>query len=163
MRIYLLSALILVSSVPLGVNYANYADCCARRLLAIQPDFASQLCEIEERIRNVPGSEGRHQVMYYSKFHCELNHIEYFWCHSKRHARENCDYSIDGLSIYLSMLIGPKDKTRSRYREKPHMPGSLGTFWSLPLQKWPINQYILFYSTFGPRIKKMWGVGPIVQ
>jgi hypothetical protein len=35
--------------------------------------------------------------MYYPKFHCELNHIEYFWCHSKWYARENCDYIIDGL------------------------------------------------------------------
>jgi len=29
--------------------------------------------------------------------YCELNHIEYFWCHSKRYARENCDYTIEGL------------------------------------------------------------------
>jgi hypothetical protein len=27
----------------------------------------------------------------------ELNHIEYFWCHAKRYARENCGYTIAGL------------------------------------------------------------------
>jgi hypothetical protein len=72
-------------------------DCCARRLLAIQPDFVNQQCEIEERIQQFPGNEGHYQAMYYPKFHCELNHIEYFWCHSKWYARENCDYTIDGL------------------------------------------------------------------
>jgi hypothetical protein len=85
--------------------YAYYADCCARRLLAAQPDFTSQKCEIEERVRDFPGGEGLQQVIYYPKFHCELNHIEYFWCHSKRYARENCDYSIDGLRKTVPLAL----------------------------------------------------------
>jgi hypothetical protein len=104
-RTCLLNAPTMVSLALLRVNYTNYTDCCARRLLAIQPDFVSQQCEIEERIRQFPGSEGRHQVMYYPKFHCELNHIEYFWCHSKRHARENCDYSIEGLRKAVPLAL----------------------------------------------------------
>jgi hypothetical protein len=82
-----------------------YADCCARRLLASQPDFVNQKCEIEERIAQFPGSEGRYQAMYYPKFHCELNHIEFFWCHSKRYARENCDYSIGGLRKTVPLAL----------------------------------------------------------
>jgi hypothetical protein len=69
-------------------------DCCARRLLSLQPDFMAQRCEIEEILEAEPH---QHKVLYYPKFHCELNHIEYFWCHSKRLARENCNYTIDGL------------------------------------------------------------------
>jgi len=70
-------------------------DCCARRLLSLQPDFMAQVCEIQEIIETASGN--LHRAVFYPKFHCELNHIEYFWCHSKRHARENCDYTIEGL------------------------------------------------------------------
>ena len=65
--------------------------------MATQPDFLSQKCEIEEKVEAFPGSDHRYRVRYYPKFHCELNHIEYFWCQSKRYAREHCDYSIEGL------------------------------------------------------------------
>ena len=37
------------------------------------------------------------KVMYYPKFHCELNHIEYFWCDEKSWTRPYCKYTIDGL------------------------------------------------------------------
>ena len=76
----------------------QYTDCCARRLLSMQPDFLAQRSEIEERIQ---GESGRHLTLYYPKFHCELNHIEFFWCHSKRYAREKCDYSIEGLRQHV--------------------------------------------------------------
>jgi hypothetical protein len=69
-------------------------DCCARRLLSLQPDFMAQVCEIQEKIE---AASSKHRVLFYPKFHCELNHIEYFWCNSKRYARENCDYTIEGL------------------------------------------------------------------
>jgi hypothetical protein len=64
----------------------------------MQPDFLAQRSEIEEKIR---GKSGRHLTFYYPKFHCELNHIEFFWCHSKRYARERCDYSIEGLRQHV--------------------------------------------------------------
>ena len=49
-------------------------NCCARRLLSIQLYFLSQKCG--------------HCVMYYPKFHCELNHIEKFWCHAWQAIRQ---------------------------------------------------------------------------
>ena len=64
----------------------------------MQPDFIAQQCEIEEKIE---GLSNHYRVLYYPKFHCELNHIEYFWCHSKRYARESCDYTINGLRWHV--------------------------------------------------------------
>jgi len=49
-------------------------DCCCRRLLFTQPDFANQKSHLEEYIT----SRG-HICDYYPKYHCELNFIEQYW------------------------------------------------------------------------------------
>ena len=67
-------------------------DCCAQHLLSCQPDFISQTGRIQEVIE-----EHGHCIMFYPKFHCELNFIEYFWAAAKRYARENCEYTLKGL------------------------------------------------------------------
>ncbi len=53
-------------------------DCCARRILSIQPDFFTEESAIEKGIMGINNTLTGHKVMYYSKFYCELNHIEYF-------------------------------------------------------------------------------------
>lgn len=49
-------------------------DCCCRRLLFSQPDFASQQSELEEYI-----TFRGHICDFYPKYHCELNFIEQYW------------------------------------------------------------------------------------
>jgi len=81
--------------------------CCARSVLATQLDFLQQRGRLEEEL------EAAHQlVIFYPKFHCELNFIERFWCASKWYARENCEYSLKDhgkfyllpLTLYLQQL-----------------------------------------------------------
>ena len=48
-------------------------DCCALRMLEGQADFANEISLLEQVI-----SEDGHQVIFYPKFHCELNYIEYY-------------------------------------------------------------------------------------
>lgn len=71
--------------------------CCARRLLAVQADFQTQKCQIEESIQNCTSNGAHHFVMYYPKYYCKLNHIEHFWCGAKQNARENCEYTLEHL------------------------------------------------------------------
>ena len=49
----------------------NVEDCYGRRILEWQPDFLEQ--EVMEEI-----TQCGHLVMFYLKFHCEVNWIEYF-------------------------------------------------------------------------------------
>ena len=51
--------------------------CCAKCLLLVQPDFQAQQCKIEVSITGSPNKK-YHIVMYYPKYHFELNHIEHF-------------------------------------------------------------------------------------
>jgi hypothetical protein len=42
--------------------------------------------------------EGKgHLVVFYPKFHCELNWIEYYWGMAKRFSRDNCEYNFQAL------------------------------------------------------------------
>ena len=67
-------------------------DCCCQRILSLQRDFLEQKGKLQEELE----SRG-HIVLFYPRFHCELNFIEYFWGYVKREVRENCDYKMDGL------------------------------------------------------------------
>ena len=63
--------------------------CCARRVLGAERDFQDQRQEEEEALG--------HRVLFYLKFHCELDFIERYWCRAKWFARENCGYDFEAL------------------------------------------------------------------
>jgi hypothetical protein len=67
-------------------------DCCAKRILDLQPDFQEQKSLVQEVIE-----AAGHLCIFLPKFHCELNFIEFFWGAVKRYLRENCDYSFTTL------------------------------------------------------------------
>ena len=63
-------------------------ECCGRKILANQPDFLAQKCWLEE-----VANEAGHALIFFPKFHCELNLIERVWSVAKGQARLECDYS----------------------------------------------------------------------
>ena len=69
--------------------------CYAHHFLSLQTDFISQKSEIEELISKWNNQE--YQVLFYSKFHYELNYIKYFWAHTKGYTRDHCDYILEEL------------------------------------------------------------------
>ena len=70
----------------------NRIDYCARRIISLQSDFLKQKSLLEEIVE-----EAGHQIIFYPKFHCELNFIERYWGGAKIYARQHCDYSWSGL------------------------------------------------------------------
>ena len=117
--------LLLYSNIIIG--------CCACRILSLQPDFLSQKSAIEEIIMDIMEAYTKHRVIYYPKFHCELNHIEYFWGDGKSWTRRNCKYSIEGLredipkaltQVKTSTILGHYKsclKKMDLYRERYNM------------------------------------------
>jgi len=67
-------------------------DCCALRILEDQTDFKKEVSLLETIVR-----QADHEVIFYPKFHCELNYIEYYWAALKRYTRENCKYTFSEL------------------------------------------------------------------
>jgi hypothetical protein len=52
-------------------------------------DFQDQKGRLQEEVENLG-----HRILFYIKFHCELNFIERYWYRTKWFAREHCEYGI---------------------------------------------------------------------
>jgi len=68
------------------------ADCCNKWILEQQADFTEQNSLVQETIE-----AAGHLCLFFPKFHCELNFIEFFWAQVKKYLRDNCDYTFDTL------------------------------------------------------------------
>ncbi|CAG8802744.1 12433_t:CDS:1 [Cetraspora pellucida] len=75
-------------------------DCCAIRILSLEPDFANQKSLLEEIVK-----EAGHKIIFYPKFHCELNYIESYWGAVKVNTCANYDYSFKSLKNIVLMAL----------------------------------------------------------
>src|SRR6266542_2785801 len=71
-----------------------------QHILENQPDFLAQKGMIQEVIE-----ERGHKVIFYPKFHPELNFIEMYWGASKKYSRKNCDYTWTGLQRIVPIAL----------------------------------------------------------
>ncbi|KAK3825077.1 MAG: hypothetical protein J3Q66DRAFT_419998, partial [Benniella sp.] len=75
--------------------------CCQMQALNHQPDFMGQGTMVEEAIKDEPGF----QVIYYPKFHPELNFIEMYWGRAKQETRAKCKFSEKGFEATVTSAL----------------------------------------------------------
>ena len=83
------------------------------RVLEAEKDFRNQRGRPQEEVENLG-----HRVLFYPKFHCELNWIERYWCRAKWFARENCGYNFEALKTTVPEALAsvPNESIRAFYR-----------------------------------------------
>ena len=82
---------------------SHYSGCVRILAIAFSHAQASPSTQHFSSPRLSPSSsslrhELGHSVLFYPKFHCELNFIERYWCQAKWFARENCGYDFEVLN-----------------------------------------------------------------
>ena len=65
-------------------------------IVAVQEDFKANKLLLQELIESIG-----HKVIFYPKFHPELNFIEQYWGAAKRYTQKLCDYTWNGLKETL--------------------------------------------------------------
>jgi hypothetical protein len=78
------------------VNFCEFSNAIENDVpycLSNQPDFKSQRPWLKEVVEDDIGAT----IIYYPKFHCELNYIEMVWAYIKAYLRRNCTYTFKDL------------------------------------------------------------------
>ena len=81
-------------------GYNPEGGCCARRVLEAERGFQYQKGRPQEEVEALG-----HRVLFYPKFHCELNFIERYWCRAMWFARENCGYDFEALKATVPGVL----------------------------------------------------------
>lgn len=81
-------------------NFSNSSQCCARHCCSQQPDFLHQ----REWLREVIEDELDSKIIFYPKFHSELNYLEMVWCFMKSFLRRHCTYIFSDLKEQMNHL-----------------------------------------------------------
>jgi hypothetical protein len=72
-------------------------QCCGTRVLSEEPDFARQQEYLAEEVEKWDGCS----IIFYPKYHCELNFIEMVWGWTKCYHRRSCTYNFKDLEREL--------------------------------------------------------------
>jgi hypothetical protein len=74
--------------------------CCARRILSEELDFQAQTEWLSDTVTGAG-----HQIIWFPKFHCELNFIEMVWGYMKASLRRNCAFSFAELKTSMDPTL----------------------------------------------------------
>ena len=88
-----------------------------------QPDFLHEKSQVEIETKR------GHGCIFYPKFHCDLNYIEYYWGAIKRYTRENSSYSFAELEDTVRAgfdSVGLRTIRRFANRERQWIDAYLG-------------------------------------
>jgi len=110
----------------------NNDKCCAVRVLSEEPDFAAQKEWLTEEVEKLG-----HSVIFYPKYHCELNFIENVWGWLKAYHRSNCTYNFRDLSEGL-----PNTKRHTNiFHEKSRFMDAYRRGLTGPLLEYAMKKY----------------------
>ena len=82
------------------IGWSDTTNCCATYILSRQPDFVSQKEWLTEEVERAGM-----QIIFYPKYHCELNYIERIWGWLKSFHRRNCTYNYAHLKEALPLSV----------------------------------------------------------
>lgn len=72
----------------------------ALELVRNQPDFKAQKPWLNELVNSA-----EHEIIFFPKFHYEFNWIERYWGNAKVYARQNCNYTFEGLEQTVPVAL----------------------------------------------------------
>ncbi|PKY31798.1 hypothetical protein RhiirB3_475331 [Rhizophagus irregularis] len=113
-------------------------DCCARRIMSLQPDFCEQRSILEEAL-----IKAGHIFERYPKFHCECNFIERYWGFAKWETRQICNYNFNDLLIQVpEVLISvPVTTIRKFARKSWRYMDAYNKGLESRTAEWAVNKY----------------------
>jgi hypothetical protein len=117
-----------------------------QEVLSEQPDFAQQLPWLEETVKDVSFNRPHH-IIYFPKFHCELNWIERYWGHAKKKLRRETDYKFETLKANLGTVLDSvpletmRKYSRKCWRYMDAYRGTNNTTLSIEQVEWATKKY----------------------
>ena len=99
-----------------GINCSTLKKDDMIKILSQHDDFRDEKTIVESYLL----AKG-HLVMFFPKFHCELNSIERVWAQAKRYTRGHCNYTFNGLLHTVGPALDSVDTVLIRkYFRKSH-------------------------------------------
>ena len=79
-------------------------NCCGRRRLSECDDFGASVCWLQDVINEAPANI-QARMIFFPKFHYELNYIEMIWGYAKTYLRRRCTFNFSQFEDLLQSVL----------------------------------------------------------